>query len=55
MGSLVDATGVVWEAGSPRRRIVSLIPSTTEALCTLGLADSVVGITVYWANGAHCR
>jgi ABC-type Fe3+-hydroxamate transport system substrate-binding protein len=31
----------------PPRRIVSLIPSTTELLCRLGLADALVGITVY--------
>ena len=30
-----------------RRRIVSLIPSTTELLCDLGLADALVGITAY--------
>lgn len=29
------------------RRIVSLIPSTTELLCDLGLADALVGVTVY--------
>lgn len=28
-------------------RIVSLIPSTTELLCHLGLADALVGITAY--------
>jgi ABC-type Fe3+-hydroxamate transport system substrate-binding protein len=28
-------------------RIVSLIPSTTELLCDLGLADALVGVTVY--------
>src|SRR5260370_15269685 len=26
-------------------RIVSLVPSITEALCMLGLADSIVGVT----------
>jgi ABC-type Fe3+-hydroxamate transport system substrate-binding protein len=31
----------------PPSRIVSLIPSTTELLCRLGLADALVGITVY--------
>jgi ABC-type Fe3+-hydroxamate transport system substrate-binding protein len=31
----------------PPRRIVSLIPSTTELLCRLGLADALVGVTVY--------
>ena len=29
------------------QRIVSLIPSTTELLCRLGLSDALVGITVY--------
>jgi ABC-type Fe3+-hydroxamate transport system substrate-binding protein len=29
------------------RRIVSLVPSTTELLCDLGLAEAIVGITVY--------
>jgi ABC-type Fe3+-hydroxamate transport system substrate-binding protein len=29
------------------RRIVSLVPSTTELLCALGLAEALVGVTVY--------
>lgn len=45
--ALTDATGAVRETGRPPRRIVSLIPSTTETLCTLGLADALVGVTVY--------
>ena len=44
---LVDASGVAFAAGIPPRRIVSLIPSTTELLCDLGLADRLVGVTVY--------
>ena len=45
--ALVDASGVPLELARPPRRIVSLIPSTTETLCALGLADAVAGVTVY--------
>ena len=47
MGHLVDASGVALELRRAPRRIVSLIPSTTETLCHLGLADALVGVTVY--------
>jgi ABC-type Fe3+-hydroxamate transport system substrate-binding protein len=43
----VDASGVTLALDRPPRRIVSLIPSTTETLCRLGLADALVGITAY--------
>jgi len=43
----VDASGVPLATRMPPRRIVSLIPSTTELLCDLGLADRLVGVTAY--------
>jgi ABC-type Fe3+-hydroxamate transport system substrate-binding protein len=43
----VDASGVAVELARPPRRIVSLVPSTTELLCTLGLGDALAGVTVY--------
>jgi ABC-type Fe3+-hydroxamate transport system substrate-binding protein len=44
---LVDASGVPFESGRAPERIVSLIPSTTEILCELGLADRIVGVSAY--------
>jgi ABC-type Fe3+-hydroxamate transport system substrate-binding protein len=45
--ALVDASGVTLDVGTPPRRIVCLIPSTTELLCDLGLADALAGVSVY--------
>jgi len=53
MAALVDASGVEWALGRPPRRIVSLIPSTTETLCALGLADALVGVTAYCREPAE--
>jgi ABC-type Fe3+-hydroxamate transport system substrate-binding protein len=47
MVARVDSSGVAVELEHPPRRIVSLVPSLTETLCALGLADALVGITVY--------
>jgi ABC-type Fe3+-hydroxamate transport system substrate-binding protein len=50
---LVDASGVALELRQPPQRIVSLIPSTTETLCLLGLAEALVGVTVYCCEPAE--
>jgi len=47
MAARVDASGTAVELARPPRRIVSLVPSTTETLCALGLADALVAVTVY--------
>jgi ABC-type Fe3+-hydroxamate transport system substrate-binding protein len=47
MTAQVDASGVAVELARLPRRIVSLVPSTTELLCALGLEDALVGVTVY--------
>ena len=47
MVARVDASGVAVDLARPPRRIVSLVPSITETLCALGLADALAGITVY--------
>lgn len=44
-GELVDDTGVATRLPGPPRRIVSLIPATTELLFALGAGDRVVGRT----------
>ena len=45
--AVVDATGASLRLPRPPRRIVSLVPSTTETLCALGLAEALGGITAY--------
>lgn len=47
MATGIDASGTTVTLARPPRRIVSLIPSTTELLCALGLADAIVGVSAY--------
>ena len=44
-GRLVDAAGTPHVPAFPNPRIVSLVPSITELLCDLGLAEALVGRT----------
>jgi ABC-type Fe3+-hydroxamate transport system substrate-binding protein len=43
--SMVDAVGAEHEPAGPEARIVCLVPSITELLCDLGLAEQLVGRT----------
>ena len=48
-GALVDDAGVATTLAGPARRIVSLIPATTELLFALGAGERVVGRT-HWCD-----
>lgn len=52
-----DAVGTVHERANGEARIVSLVPSLTELICDLGLADQLVGRTGFcihpWATVRH--
>lgn len=47
--------GAIVQVPFPPRRIISLVPSQTELLADLGLADSVVGITKFCIHPASWR
>lgn len=47
MVAFVDALGRQVEVRRPPRRIVSLVPSWTEALFAFGLGEAVVGVTSF--------
>lgn len=43
--AITDARGTIHSADIPAQRIVSLVPSSTETLFTLGVSEQVVGVT----------
>ena len=45
--SLTDARGTTLALKTPPRRIVSLVPSTTETLFALGVGDHLIGVTKF--------
>jgi iron complex transport system substrate-binding protein len=44
---VTDERGVAVDLPQPPRRIVTLLPSLTEAVCTLGACDRIVGVDRY--------
>lgn len=50
---VTDGRGKPIRLPTPPRRIVSLVPSTTETLFALGLGDAVVGITRFCVHPAE--
>lgn len=55
MPAYTDATGRSLELPSTPERIVSLVPSLTEALFAFGLADRIAGVTRYCVEPAEAR
>jgi ABC-type hemin transport system substrate-binding protein len=47
IGPLTDASGAIFTAENPSRRIVSLVPSVTETLFSLELGEAIVGVTTF--------
>jgi ABC-type Fe3+-hydroxamate transport system substrate-binding protein len=47
LGPFIDASGARLTLPAPPQRIVSLIPSITEILFTLGLGEAVAGCTIF--------
>jgi ABC-type Fe3+-hydroxamate transport system substrate-binding protein len=50
---IIDATGRAHTFSEPPRRIVSLVPSLTETLFSLGVGTSLVGVTDYCVHPAE--
>ena len=47
IGPLTDASSVVFTAEGPPKRVVSLVPSVTETLFSLGLGEAIIGVTTF--------
>lgn len=43
----VDDRGHAWQLSAPPQRIISLLPSLTEAVCALGVCERLVGVDRY--------
>jgi ABC-type Fe3+-hydroxamate transport system substrate-binding protein len=52
---LTDALGSPIELSSPARRIVSLVPSTTETVFALGAGERLVGVTRFCVHPEEAR
>ncbi|HEX8658834.1 MAG TPA: helical backbone metal receptor, partial [Hymenobacter sp.] len=53
--TLTDQMGRQVEVPFPPQRIISLVPSQTELLFDLGLAEKVVGVTKFCIHPAEAR
>lgn len=51
--SVTDQLGNTFSIPNPPSRIISLVPSQTEFLFSLGLEDNVVGITKFCVHPSH--
>ncbi len=49
----VDDAGQAWAFAEPPGRIISLVPSLTELVCSLGLAERLIGVTRYCTEPPH--
>lgn len=50
MANIIDALQRTISIDQPPRRVISLIPSITEALFDLGLGDAVAGVTIFCSH-----
>ncbi|MBK9370350.1 MAG: hypothetical protein IPN01_29345 [Deltaproteobacteria bacterium] len=53
MITVTDDRGLELSFAAPPRRVVSLVPSTTETLFALGAGEAVVGVTRFCVHPAE--